>query len=381
MSHRLRLYFGSGRSNTAPELEELEGEDRAMTFHMQPQQPPFRTQYHPGAPDSSLKRSSSMFIPQLTPAEPRPTKSSSMQISLQRSTAGPGEEGPPPGYSQGPAPAYIEPGSLDSLPPPYHSRDVSAGSTEPGLPKRRVFSVTPQNSYNRTANTFTPNGSSPGISFEGFCIRRNSSDGSDAQQVSILPYGSGGLGGQRRWSVQQNSEEGCGGTQRLVFQLQQNQNQCLNTERQDCTSPGAHLGSTGSKGGRVMRYPRIRLEKNSSHQRLPMESPQRSSPAEDLLPREGAPSGEPSQRMQVEGGLKGCTFEFRREPPKRQPHFKIFFSRGAGDHSAQDLCFGNGSDRNSPQVVITRSRNTFCLFVTVLLLCCVTVNKPKKAYF
>lgn len=131
-----------------------------------------------------------------------------------------------------------------------------------------------------------------------------------------------------------------------------------------------------------MRYPRIRLERNSSHQRLPMESPQRSSPAEDLLAREETPSEEASQRMQVEGGLKGCTFEIRREPPKRQPHFKIFFSRGAGDHSAQDICFGNGSGRNSPQVVIIWNRTTFLmgLFFTVRLLCYVKVNRPKKAY-
>ena len=94
MSHRLRLYFGSGCSDTGPVLEDqdesaTQEDDRAAAFRRQPHPPPFRTLYFPGPPDCSLKRSSSMFIPQLTSAEPRPTMSSSMQISLQRSAAGP----------------------------------------------------------------------------------------------------------------------------------------------------------------------------------------------------------------------------------------------------------------------------------------------------
>ncbi|XP_067105779.1 E3 ubiquitin-protein ligase NEDD4-like isoform X3 [Osmerus mordax] len=339
MSHRLRLYFGSGCSDTGPVLEDREEPatqegERAAAFRTQPQPPPFRTLYFPGPPDCSLKRSSSMFIPQLTLAEPRPTMSSSMQISLQRSAAGPtDEEIPPPSYSQGPAPAYTEPGSMD-LPPPYYNRDVSASFTEPDLPKRRVVML-PQNGSNSMTNAH--NRGPPGVSIGGFCIQRYSPDGSDIQQVRILPYGSGGPRGPCHWSVQQNSDTGLGGTQRLVFQLQ---------ERQGCMGPGADLGITGSKGGRVVRYPKFRLERNPSHQPQPVESSQRASPGEEPPAREEiSPSEMGSQKMEVQDGPKGCTFKIRRESLKRQPHFKIYFSQGAGNHTS----FGNGTGRNSPQ--------------------------------
>ncbi|XP_070305873.1 uncharacterized protein, partial [Salvelinus sp. IW2-2015] len=217
MSHRLRLYFGSGRSNTAPEMEELEGpsqaqtqdgNDVAMTFHMQqphrpqrwsspesttfswcperdlpmrafsvPWQRPEREIYfgprpvsesplagHGGPGDSSLKRSSSMFIPQLTSAEPRPTKSSSMQISLQRSSgAGPvGAEEPPPcpppSYTPGPAPAYTEPDRNYHYalppPPPHYSRDASSTVSSPPHYSRDASStVSSPPHYSRDASS------------------------------------------------------------------------------------------------------------------------------------------------------------------------------------------------------------------------------------
>uniref|UniRef100_A0A4W5Q4J9 E3 ubiquitin-protein ligase NEDD4-like n=1 Tax=Hucho hucho TaxID=62062 RepID=A0A4W5Q4J9_9TELE len=453
MSHRLRLYFGSGRSNTAPEMAELEGpsqaqdgNDVAMTFHMQqplrpqrwsspesstfswcpesdlsmsafsvPWQRPEREIYfgprpvsesplagHGGPGDSSLKRSSSMFIPQLTSAEPRPTKSSSMQISLQRSSgAGPvGAEEPPPcpppSYTPGPAPAYTEPdrnyhyalppppppphysrdasSTVSSPPhysreasstvssPPHYSREASGSSssamphnrnqqpTEPAQPKRRVFCVTHQDGSNSSGQVSSAmsngNGGSPGISIGGFHISRNSSDGSEVQQFRI-GYGSGSQGaGPCCWSVQQqNSDPGQPGTtQRLVFQLgQQDQARQANNMNLVATSKATDLGFTGSKGGRVVRYPKIRLERSSSHQRLPRGNHQTFGDVGDPQGIEGNPSEMDGQSMDIEDG---CTFNIRREPRKRQPHFKISFSQNGDPPTVQDISLGNGQTRD-----------------------------------
>ncbi|XP_049757786.1 E3 ubiquitin-protein ligase NEDD4-like isoform X3 [Elephas maximus indicus] len=111
MAHRLRFHFGSGRSNTAPESEILDREredDFFMAFHTLPR----RSGPHPFAQNGggeygggslqegvgSLKRSTSMFIPQLlNNIDARPTRSSSVQISLQRKAVnGHADECPPP---------------------------------------------------------------------------------------------------------------------------------------------------------------------------------------------------------------------------------------------------------------------------------------------
>lgn len=379
MSHRLRLYFGSGRSNTAPELGELEGSvpirqqdsDVAMMFRVQPQrhQPPPQldsprstSSSAPGCESSNLKRSSSMFIPQLTPlTESRPTRStSSMQISLQRSNGSDSAESPPPPsyIPRGPAPAYTEPGAFPEYPlpppPPYYSGEAAVNpsrasqlsqSTEAGLPKRRVFSITPQNGTSAAGfnDHSRDNRGPPGINFGGFCIQRGSPDGSEGQQFRISS--SGTLVGPRRWSVQQqNSEPGSyGGSQRVVFQLQ-DQGQA---RHQNVSAQGQcpRLGSTGLKGGCVVRYPRIRLERGFSQQRQ-LTGNQDSQPAEEAL------NGTEEKSMEVEEEPKGCTFKFTRENPKTQPHFKIYFSQGGRED--QDLSFGNGQARNGSQVMNTK---------------------------
>lgn len=366
MSHRLRLYFGSGRSNTAPELERLNGtvEDideigysgaRATMFHTQTQNGGLSESPESGAClDASLKRSSSMFIPQLQgQTEPRTTKSTSVQISLQRSTA-PQEDvlpfDPPPEYPQDPAPAYTEPGESWLLPPPpaYHREEAPSYQnvelgTEPIQPKRQVFCVRPCDGQNGYASLGVPN--NQGITIGGLCIRRRSADGSDVQQFRIMPYSENGQNGHR-WSVQQSSDRGPG-MQRLVFQLQQDQgSQPSPTPQADVSD----LGITGTKGSRLVRYPRIRLERSTSQPLHPRGAPSRLG----SMPNLHAPISEmETESEMVENGAQGCTFKIRKEQNSRQSKFKIYFSQG-GDHSpilARDIGFGKAQTCSNPQVI------------------------------
>ncbi|XP_063334426.1 E3 ubiquitin-protein ligase NEDD4-like isoform X5 [Pelmatolapia mariae] len=361
MAQRLRLYFGSGRSNTAPDI--LEGDfevqqrdDDGVTAHLVQPRPASRpsqdsaTEHVPSAAfgfhsEPSLKRSSSMFIPQLAAyTEPRPTRSSSMHISLQRSngssngdSSGHADDVPPPCYTPpGPAPAYTEPQSQANFPrqspPPYYSPDslsVQSSLAEPNLPKRRVFSI-------GSSSHCTYNRRQPGISVGAIYIQRNSPDGSDVQHFRILPYGGTG------WSVQQQSldqSSGVNGTkQRLVFQLQQNQSQDQKQGRQpddpsqeQCTDAGPN----SSRGCHRVRYPRIRLHRSSSHQRLLVENNNQKSGADSQTIDEN----ETDVETEAKNRPDGCTLNFSGENPRRQPHFKIYFTPGGGGN--QDVSFGN----------------------------------------
>ncbi|XP_035524346.1 E3 ubiquitin-protein ligase NEDD4-like isoform X4 [Morone saxatilis] len=372
MAQRLRLYFGSGRSNTAPEIlegdsEEQQGDNDVVTpLRMQsplvsrPSQEPAAQHGPPRAfgtrSEPSLKRSSSMFIPQLAAyAEPRPTKSSSMHISLQRSNGssngdfrGHADDVPPPCYTPpGPAPAYPEPQIGADVPqhppPPYYSPESlnsQAFLTEPDLPKRRVFSI------GSNGHTVYSRGQ-PGISVGGICIQRNSLDGSDIQHFRILPYGGTG------WSVQQPNLDQCsvvnGGTQRLVFQLQQNQNQDQTqgrqqaaTSQEECTD----VGFISSRGSGMVRYPRIRLERSSSHQRLLPENQHNITGGESQAIEETQTDME-TQRMEGRNRSNGCTFKISGDTSRRQPHFKIYFTPGGGGDQVVSL--GNDSTRNNPK--------------------------------
>ncbi|XP_051532779.1 E3 ubiquitin-protein ligase NEDD4-like isoform X2 [Myxocyprinus asiaticus] len=372
MSHRLRLYFGSGRSNTAPELEQLNGmaEDQeenatsngrdyssvgAMMSPTRPRSGGLAENPELGTAavsEASLKRSSSMFIPQLqSQAEPRMTKSTSVQISLQRSSV-PQEDAssldPPPEYPQEPAPPYIEPGEDWHLPPPppYHRRensschnvDQSQPGSEPILAKRQVFCVRPSDGQNGHAIVGIPNGGPQGINVGGFSIRRRSADGSDVQQFRIMPYSEEGQNGLcHHWHVRQNTN-GSPGTQRLVFQLQQDQGWHTNTNSQAEVTDEV-TGFTNSKAGRVVRYPRIQLERSASQ---PLQS--RGVPSRlGSMPNLYAPISEMETESEVvENRARGCTFEIRKEQNPRQPKFKIYFSQG-GEHSptlSRDISFG-----------------------------------------
>lgn len=365
MAQRLRLYFGSGRSNTAPEIlegdsEEQQGDNDVATQlctqpplvpltsqepavqHVQPR--PFGTRSEP-----SLKRSSSMFIPQLAAyAEPRPTKSSSMLISLQRTSGATNDDAdaddvPPPCYSPpGPAPAYTEPQTEADVPrhppPPYYGPDTFNSQTfltEPELPKRRVFSI---GSNGHTVYS---------IGHPGICIQRNP-DAADIQHVRILPYAGTG------WTVKQSTLDQCSavnsGTQRLVFQLQPSPNQDPNQTRQQTASPRQacpDAGGASSRGRRTVRYPRIRMERGLSHQRLSLEN-QHQETAEEIQAEEENQEDTETQRVEARNLSNGCTFKISGDTSRRHPHFKIYFTPGRGG----DVDVGPGSEptRNNPKV-------------------------------
>ena len=233
---------------------------------------------------------------------------------------------------------------------------------EPDRPRRRVFSI--------GANGH--GGSNPGqagISIGGIRIQRNSPDGSEVQHLRILPYG--GAGGALGWYVQQQGTDrpgtGNGGTQRLVFQLQQNQRPDQNqagqqspSSQEECTN----LGFVNPGDGRVLCYPRIRLERTASTQRLPVENLQPGS--EGQANEESCGQPETPQRIETEDRSKGCTFRIRRETPRRQPHFRICFSPNGS--RGQNVNIDSDFMHNNPKVNCVhgqRKTKTLC-FVNVL---------------
>lgn len=365
MAQHLRLYFGSGRSNTAPEILEGDSEEQQADSDVVtgiPMQPSLLSQEPPRPlglrTEPSLKRSSSMFIPQLAAyTEPRPTKSSSMHISLQRANgsshgdfSGYADDVPPPCYTPpGPAPAYSEPLIQADVPryspPPSYNPDFLNSQTfvfEPNLPKRRVFSI------GSNGHILYSTGQT-GISVSGVCVQRRSPDGSDIQHLRILPHGSAG------WSVQQQSLEQrshvSGGTQRLVFQLQQNQNQGMKQKaasQEECTE----VDFSTSSSGRIIRYPRLQLGRSLSHQRLLLENQHQNAGAVNEIAEDTQPNTE-TLRMDARNRSNGCTFKISGDTPGQQPHFKIYFTPGgAGD---KDVGLGNDLMRTNPKVKTLRS--------------------------
>ncbi|KAM4803358.1 E3 ubiquitin-protein ligase NEDD4-like isoform X5 [Urocitellus parryii] len=354
MAHRLRFHFGSSRSNTAPESEILDQEredDFFMAFHTLPR----RSGPHPfaqnGREDSgsglqegvgALKRSTSMFIPQLlTGIDARPTRSSSVQISLQRKAADGATDGcgPPEGPDDRPPSTASDFG--DQVTTALATRASSQSSSQEPSP-----GDTPGSSPPRAARD-------PGPQVNGTCGRRvrcpgpaNSTEeatpglriqhrasSADVRQVRLLPFGPDGQAGPaapepRRWSLQHVPDaSGSSGKRCFVFQLQQPQ-------------PGApglggdfNFGFTGTKGDRLVRYPRIRLERSTSYPTQPRAG--RGSPTEDrgapeAPPRAGrmAPEIRRTNSMERTPQGQGCTFKIRQDQNAGQQHFRILVTRG-----------------------------------------------------
>uniref|UniRef100_A0A4W4FUZ1 HECT-type E3 ubiquitin transferase n=1 Tax=Electrophorus electricus TaxID=8005 RepID=A0A4W4FUZ1_ELEEL len=370
MSHRLRLYFGLGRSNTAPELEtpheEGEEEDEEEDGHAGPgeghQSGPRGVLFHTrtwdcggradgaaGVPDGLLKRSSSMFIPQLQMlAEPRPTRSSSVQISLQRSpTSREDVQNPdsPPGYPQELAPAYTEPGlPWWALPPPDYPRRErpSGGTVEPALPKRRVFCMRPYDMRHGPAVVDISGGDDAGTGFGRVHIQQSAPNGSDVRQLRIVPLNPRELGVSRQWSVQTSTDRNPG-TRKFVLQLQPDRGRAVTSLAQrDFTPPGI------GKGPCVPCYPCMGLERSASQPFQPRPLPTRPGSLPDL---HAHVSEMETESKFAEDQTQGCTFRIRREQNPGQPKFRIYFSPVADirPNSTQDGNAGQGTTWNNAQ--------------------------------
>ncbi|XP_067555060.1 E3 ubiquitin-protein ligase NEDD4-like isoform X5 [Pseudorca crassidens] len=347
MAHRLRFHFGSGRSNTAPESEILDQEredDFFMAFHTLPR----RSGPHPFTPNGAedgggglqggmgaLKRSTSMFIPQLlSPFDARPTRSSSVQISLQRKAAdgAPDGCGPPEALDgdagsvpRGGCPEPPEPGSPESS-PPRAARVL--GPQVNGMCGRQVPGPVAPDRL-KEAEPLAVGGREGG----GRLRIQHRASSADVRQVRLTPFGADGQSGPsapepRRWSLQHVPDaSGSSGKRCFVFQLQQPQ----------AGAPGLagdfNFGFTGTKGDRLVRYPRIRLERSTSYPTQPRAehgSPteERGHPETPPRGRRVAPEIHRTNSVERTPQGQGCTFKIRQDQNAGQQHFRILVTRG-----------------------------------------------------
>ncbi|XP_027588346.2 uncharacterized protein LOC113993938 [Pipra filicauda] len=376
MAHRLRFHFGSGRSHTAPESEILEREredDFFLAFHTLPRRSGPHACSRRGAA-GDLKRSTSMFIPQLLAgAEARPTRSSSVQISLQRKGAdGEGEEaGPCQPSALGERCCAAPPENRPAAPGSPHSSAPGSGQRANGTVccNRRVFCAVPSNSQSKEAPAAArreeANEAPSGLNISGVRIQHRASS-ADVPQVTLLPLGSEAPGNAappepRRWSLQHVPDPSASsGKKFFVLQLQQPQASGAGA------GGGGNFGFTGTKGDRLVRYPRIRLERSTSYPVQP--------PAEGIGPPADGPGSEPPgngrSRSEVSGSDsveripqgQGCLFKIRPEQKTRQQHFRILVTRGPDEQSQGVGTDGPGAAVSPGCAVPGRAcAGTFCL--------------------
>ncbi|XP_040193579.1 E3 ubiquitin-protein ligase NEDD4-like isoform X11 [Rana temporaria] len=379
MAHRLRFHFGSGRSNTAPESDVVEQEredDFFMAFHTLPR----RNGSHPRhcgdgtlQEDGALKRSTSMFIPQLLQnIDARPTRSSSMHISLQRKSP---DECESSDFSDEVFSCgfgdfnerYISPVRKNSSclsspqdtpsnsPPRMHE---SGGQPVNGATS--IFSRPPiqrfgeQNGNINYATDGEEEITVPTCSKNVDGLRvKSQSHGTDIRQVRLLPPCYEGQNDSsaepRRWSLQHLPDTSVSpGKRCFIFQLQQSQ-------ATNCNLAGEYnFGFTGTKGDRLVRYPRIRLERSTSYPLQPRA--ESISPVENGNTQDGRSCGKdssedfPNDSRDLPSQGQGCSFEIRQEQNGRQPHFRILLTRGSeeqnGDqgHRARSSGSASGND-------------------------------------
>lgn len=273
----------------------------------------------------ALKRSTSMFIPQLLgPVDARPTRSSSVQISLQRKAADgapdDGDAGTEP-LGEPPEAKSLDDGSGDGSPP--------AGPGAPG----------PQ--LNGTCGRRRAPGPDGREEAEPPAVRiQHRASSADVRPVKLTPSGAEGQAGPaaaapepRRWSLQHVPDaSGSSGKRCFVFQLQQ-------PPAGGCgPAPGGdfNFGFTGTKGDRLVRYPRIRLERSSSYPTQPRA--ERGSPPEEHghpdpeAPPRGRRVAPDAHRTDAAAERspqgQGCTFKIRQDQNAGQQHFRILVTRG-----------------------------------------------------
>uniref|UniRef100_A0A8C3C2C9 HECT-type E3 ubiquitin transferase n=1 Tax=Cairina moschata TaxID=8855 RepID=A0A8C3C2C9_CAIMO len=392
MAHRLRFHFGSGRSNTAPESEILDREredDFFMAFHTLPRRnsPHAFSQHgadYGGGSDfqevGSLKRSTSMFIPQLLNSiDVRPTRSSSMQISLQRKAASDcADESATLQSPEETLPCKF-PDFREYFASPVENQSSSLGSPEvtpenspPRLTEelgrqlngtlccnQRIFCTIPSNNQSEdapsTAQEDETNEAASGLNISGVRIQHRASS-VDVPQVTLLPFGSEAQNNAptpepRRWSLQHVPDLSANsGKKFFVLQLQQPQ--------ASGTGGEYNFGFTGTKGDRLVRYPRIRLERSTSYPVQPR--PEEISPTDDGVNPElhgnGRNGSEISRSNSVERipQGQGCLFKIRPDQNTRQQHFRILVTRNPEEQNQVVGKDGRGTPGPTPASTTTR---------------------------
>ncbi|XP_056369374.1 E3 ubiquitin-protein ligase NEDD4-like isoform X2 [Oenanthe melanoleuca] len=365
MAHRLRFHFGSGRSSTAPEPELLgreRGDDFLLALHTLPRRSGAPAPEDGGArPAGALQRSASLLVPQ-PPRGPRPTRSCSMQISLQRKAArGCARCAAPP---EPPARASASPGCGEPRAASLGScscavtPQATAGSSSPGLAEELgrqdgaacsdpgvLCSVPAHDQSEEALQAAQPQEATEasGLNIGGVRIQHRASS-ADVPQVTLLPFApeapdNAASPEPRRWSLQHVPELPASSGKKL-FVLQFQQPQTGGTGAGD-------FGFTGTKGDRLLRYPRIRLERSTSHPVQPAAGAM--SPTADG-PDSGLP-GNSSSRAETPGKDsvervppgQGCLFKIRPDQNTRQQHFRILVTRGPEEQSQAVGKEGRGS--------------------------------------
>ncbi|XP_060617304.2 E3 ubiquitin-protein ligase NEDD4-like isoform X2 [Anolis sagrei] len=391
MAHRLRFHFGSGRSNTAPESgildREREEDDFFMACHTLPRRngPHTFSRRRAECGDNhrdlreagSLKRSTSMFIPQLLNSiDARPTRSSSVQISLQRKAVNghadecEGTESPPEDMGD-----FSDLGehctSLDGSHSSSNSQQVTPDNSPPRQAENPEYEINGEPSNHRIfctipSNNWTDNGAATGQDHEasktglGLNIGRvriqHRASSVDVPHVTLMPFDSeapnnASASEPRRWSLQHLPEGSTNsGKKFFVFQLQQ--------PPANSTGTDYNFGFTGTKGDRLVRYPRIRLERSTSYPVHPQ--PERISPMEGESvnstlhgnSRNGTEKSRGNPVERVSPG-QGCMFKIHPDQNSRQQHFRILVTRGINEKGQS-----SGSENSTGSAPVATNSST-----------------------
>ncbi|XP_005224413.4 E3 ubiquitin-protein ligase NEDD4-like isoform X9 [Bos taurus] len=261
----------------------------------------------------------------LGPVDSRPTRSSSVQISLQRKAA----DGAPDDGDAGT--------ELPGEPPEAKSLDDGGGGD--GSPPGGPGAPGPQ--LNGTCGRRRAPGPDGREEAELPAVRvQHRASSADVRPVKLMPSGAEGQAGPaaaapepRRWSLQHVPDaSGSSGKRCFVFQLQQPPA----GGGGPAPSGDFNFGFTGTKGDRLVRYPRIRLERSSSYPTQPRA--ERGSPPEERghpdpeAPPRGrrvAPDAHRTEAVAERSPQgQGCTFKIRQDQNAGQQHFRILVTRG-----------------------------------------------------
>ncbi|KAM3848742.1 E3 ubiquitin-protein ligase NEDD4-like isoform 3-T3 [Vipera latastei] len=219
-----------------------------------------------------------------------------------------------------------------------------------------IFCTIPSNNWNSmgAASGQEDNTNKPALdlNISGVRIQHRASS-VDMPQVTLMPFGpeprnNASCSEPRRWSLQHLPDGSANpGKKLFVLQLQQSQS----------NSPGAgcNFGFTGTKGDRLVRYPRIQLERSTSYPVQPQAD--RISPMEEDAhcgnDQRGPVMTRSSSVERISPG-QGCTFKICPDQNSRQQHFRILVT-----HEKNQPCGQENSNTAAPLAANSSTRDDF----------------------